>query len=202
MAATTTKLNALNTILSVVGEPPLNDLTGDASKNADAVLALNILDEISREVQSSGWHFNTVKEVPLVPDSSGTIQITGDIARVDTELASESRSYDLVLRGSTLYDRKNRTSTFTQTIKTTVVYLLDFENLPEVAKRFVTIRAARVFQDRLIGEPNQHTFNSRDELNAWTALREFEMDTGDHSIFDNYDVFRVVDRPSVYNRVQ
>jgi len=202
MAATTTKLNALNTILSVVGEPPLNDLTGDASKNADAVLALNILDEISREVQSSGWHFNTVKEVPLVPDSSGTIQITGDIARVDTELASESRSYDLVLRGSTLYDRKNRTSTFTQTIKTTVVYLLDFENLPEVAKRFVTIRAARVFQDRLIGEPNQHTFNSRDELNAWTALREFEMDTGDHSIFDNYDVFRVVDRPSVHNRVQ
>lgn len=202
MAATTTKLNALNTILSVVGEPPLNDLTGDASKNADAVLALNILDEIGREVQSSGWHFNTVKEVPLAPDSSGTIQITGDIARVDTELVSESRSYDLVLRGSTLYDRKNRTSVFTKTIKVTVVYLLDFENLPEVAKRFVTIRAARVFQDRLIGEPNQHSFNSRDELNAWTALREFEMDTGDHSIFDNYDVFRVVDRPSVYNRVQ
>lgn len=34
MATTTTKLNALNTILSVVGEPPLNDLTGDAAKNS------------------------------------------------------------------------------------------------------------------------------------------------------------------------
>ena len=54
----------------------------------------------------------------------------------------------------------------------------------------------------MIGEPNHHAFTSRDEMNAWVALKEFEMDTGDHSIFDNYDVFRVVDRPSVYNRVQ
>ena len=201
MATTTTKLNALNTILSVVGEPPLNDLTGDAAKNSDAVMALNILDEISREVQSAGWHFNTEKEVPLVPDSSGNMPITGDVVRVDCEYP-ESKTYDLVLRGSTLYDRKNRTSTFTSTIKVTLVRLLDFESLPECAKRFIVIRSARIFQDRMIGEPNHHSFNSRDEMNAWVALKEFEMDTGYHSIFDSSDVFRVIDRPSVYNRVQ
>ena len=201
MATTTTKLNALNTILSVVGEPPLNDLTGDASKNADAVMALNILDEISREVQSAGWHFNTEKDVPLIPDASGQLVVQGNVVRIDCEYP-ESKTYDLVLRGSTVYDRKNRTSTFTATVKVTAVYLFDFEELPECVKRFVTIRTARIFQDRMIGEPNHHAFTSRDEMNAWVALKEFEMDTGDHSIFDNYDVFRVVDRPSVYNRVQ
>lgn len=201
MASTTTKLNAVNTILSVVGEPPLNDLTGDASKNADAVLALNILEEISREVQSSSWHFNTEKKVPLGPDSTGKIVLPGNVVRVDCEYP-ESKTYDLVLRGSTIYDRKNRTDIFTTTVNATVVYLLEFEDMPECAKRFVTIRAARIFQDRLVGEPNQHSFTARDELSAWIALREFEADTGDYTIFDNYDVYRVIDRPSVYNRVQ
>ena len=185
----------------MVGEPPLNDLTSDASKNADAVLGLNILEEISREVQSAGWHFNTEKAVPLSPDETGQLVLQGNVVRVDCEYP-ESGTYDLVLRGSTVYDRKNRTSIFTNTVKATVVYLFDFEELPECAKRFVTIRAARIFQDRLIGEPSQHAFTSRDEMAAWVAFKEFEMDTGDHSIFDNYDVFRVVDRPSVYNRVQ
>ena len=198
MATTTTKLNAINTILSVVGEPPLNDLTGDASRNADAVLALNILDEVTRELQSAAWHFNTEHEVPLVPDTDGTIAISNKVVRVDMD----SSKYDLVLRGSTLYDRKGRTSSFTETLKATVVYLLNFEELPEAAKRFVTIRSARLFQDRLIGEPNHHAYTSRDEQVAWFALREYEMDTADYTIFDNYDVFRVVDRPSVINRIQ
>jgi len=200
MTTTTTKLNALNTILSVVGEPPINSLTEDASKNADAVIALNILDEISREVQSGGWHFNTENDVPLNPDASGTILITTNIARVDCRYP-ESAKYDLVLRGTTLYDRKNRTSVFTGTIKATVVYLLDFESLPEPARRLITIRAARVFQDRLVGSPQQNAFTLRDEQMAWISLREFEMDTRDSSIFDNYDVFRVIDRPSVSSRI-
>ena len=66
--AKTTKLEAINTMLSNVGEAPVNSLTGSLTN--DVQLAQNILDEISREVQSAGWHFNTDKEVPLAPDSN------------------------------------------------------------------------------------------------------------------------------------
>lgn len=197
MTSISTKLNAVNTILSVVGEPPINSLTGDAATNSDAVLAQNILDEISREVQSQGWHFNTVNDVPMAPDTSGTILIGNTVVRLD----SNDTKYDLVLRGTTLYDRKNRTSTFTDSIKCTVVYLLDFTELPEPAKRLITIRSARVFQDRLVGAQEHHAFTLRDEQMALFSMREFEMDTADPSIFDNDDVYRIINRPSVYTRV-
>ncbi len=48
----TTELEAVNTILSTIGESPVNSLTGTLP--VDATTALNVLDEISREVQSAG----------------------------------------------------------------------------------------------------------------------------------------------------
>jgi hypothetical protein len=196
MTTISTKLNAINTMLSVVGEPPINSLTEDAAKNADAVIAMNILDEVSREVQSSGWHFNSEDDVPLAPNAAGEIIIHNNVVRVDCKYP-ESTKYDLVLRGQKLYDKKKRTSVFTSTIKASVVSIHLFEDLPESVKRLVTIRAARMFQDRIVGSPQLNAFTIRDEQMAWMALREFEMDTSDRSIFDNYDVFRVVNRPSI-----
>ena len=68
--ARTTELQAVNTMLSAVGEPPINNLEGQ--KNADAAIAKNILDEVSSEVQTHGWHFNTQPKVELSPNSSRT----------------------------------------------------------------------------------------------------------------------------------
>ena len=53
----TTELEAVNTILSTIGEAPINSLTG--ALPVDATVAKNVLSEIAREVQSAGWHFNT-----------------------------------------------------------------------------------------------------------------------------------------------
>jgi hypothetical protein len=46
----TSELEAVNTILSTVGEAPLNSLTG--SLPVDGTMARNVLNEINREVQS------------------------------------------------------------------------------------------------------------------------------------------------------
>tara|TARA_R100000458_G_C8225971_1_gene209023 strand:+ start:392 stop:1003 length:612 start_codon:yes stop_codon:yes gene_type:complete len=197
--AKTTKLEAINTMLSNVGEAPVNSLTGALTN--DVQLAQNILDEISREVQSAGWHFNTDKEVPLAPDSNNEIQLSDGIARVDLEGDQVDSEYDVVVRGDKLYNRKDRTYTFTETKKYTVVYMLDWEELPESARRYIMIRAARVYQDRLLGSQTLSGFSRLDEQQALFKLRDFEMDTADYSIFDNFDVARVVDRRSVINMV-
>ena len=56
--ATTTKLEAVNTMLGVIGETPVNTL-GGTSRPVSVVSAESVLDEVNREVQSRGGHFNT-----------------------------------------------------------------------------------------------------------------------------------------------
>tara|TARA_Y100001938_G_C8089712_1_gene434311 strand:- start:466 stop:1077 length:612 start_codon:yes stop_codon:yes gene_type:complete len=197
--ASTTKLNAINTILSAVGEAPINSLTGTLT--ADVRLAEAILDETSREVQSAGWHFNTEKDVPLVPNSDNEVEIGTNVARVDLEGSNVDADFDIVIRGTKLYNRKKLTFTISKTKKYTVVYLLDFTDMPENARRYIMIRAARIFQDRLVGSEKNSMFTRGDEQQALIALRDYEMESADYSIFDNFDVGRITDRRSVINNL-
>ena len=195
----TTKLNAINTMLSVVGEAPVNNLSGQVT--SDVKLAETMLEETSREVQSLGWHFNTKKDKPLPPDSTNQVNLSSSVVRVDLEDANLDSEYDIVVRGARLYNRKALTYTFTKTLKYTVVSLLEWDDLPETARRYIMIRAARIYQDRLVGSEKISAFTRSDEATAFRAMREYEMETADYSIFDNYDVSRIIDRQSVINRV-
>ena len=76
----TTELEAVNTILSTIGEAPLNTLTG--SLPVDGTTAKNVLSEINREVQSAGWHFNSHYKVDLSRDADNKIPIGTDVLRV------------------------------------------------------------------------------------------------------------------------
>jgi len=187
----TTKLDAVNTIIACVGESPVNSL--DADLNSDAALALNTLNEVLREVQSRGWHFNTENRT-LVRDGSGRIPLASNIVRVDTD-HSDQPDLDIAIRGGFAYDRGKATDQFTADIKdASLVLLLEFEDLPEPARRYVMIRAGRMFSDRMVGSEKHNAYNSRDEMMAWADMRAYENDTADHTIFGHYDVARTLDR--------
>ena len=68
----------------------------------------------------------------------------------------------------------------------TIVYLLEFEKLPEQARRYITIRSARVFHDRTLGANTIHKFSSEDEARSLAVLKQAEAATADHTIFDSY----------------
>ena len=51
-ASRTLEIDAVNTILSTVGEPPVSTL--DDALQSDASIAQNTLTEVSREVQTQG----------------------------------------------------------------------------------------------------------------------------------------------------
>jgi len=201
MASTrTTELEAINTMLSAVGEPPINSLDGQS--NADAAISRNILTEISREVQAHGWHFNTQKKVTFSPDDSTKfINLPDSVLRIDIEYWMESSgtssSYDtrdVAQRGGRLFNKTDNTYLFTKDVEAGVVYMLDWDDLPEPARRYTTVRAARIFQDRMVGSQAHHAFSQEDEVRALALLKEFEGDTADHSIFANYDTYRIVNR--------
>jgi hypothetical protein len=190
----TTKLEAINIMLSSIGESPVNSLT---SGLVDAEMAETILNATSRDVQSQGWHFNTEPSYGIVPLASGELLLPANCLKVD-QISSE-REFDLVQRGSKLYDRKKHTFKIGRTVQVDMVIMLDFEQLPEAARRFITLKGARVFQDRAVGSAELHGFQERDELRALVELKDMEADTADYTIFDNYAVSRVFDR-SISNK--
>ena len=180
----TTELEAVNTILSTIGEAPLSSLTG--SLPVDGTTAKNILNEISREVQSAGWHYNTQYMVDLTRDADNKVPIGTDVVRVELNNKYDKSSYDVVQRGSYLYNLAKNTNIFTQDFtENTLVYLLEFEILPEQARRYITIRSARVFHDRTLGANTIHKFSSEDEARSLAVMRQAETATGDNTIFDS-----------------
>jgi len=187
--AGTSKLDAVNTMLSSIGEAPVSSLS---SGLIEAEIAETILDTVDREVQSMGWNFNTELKKSFAQDVSGQILLPADILRADATYQANSK--DLVQRGLKMYDKKNHTFVIGAATELDVVVQLVFDDLPEVAKRYIVLRATRIFQDRVVGSGTLHDFQERDEQSALMLLREFDTNTEDHNIFDNYDVFRVIDR--------
>ena len=182
--ARSTELEAVNVILSTIGEAPLNSLSG--SLPVDGTVAKNVLSEISREVQSAGWHFNTQYKTTLTRDTNNKIPVGTNVVRVDLDPNLISRSdYDLVQRDGTLFNLAKNTDVFDRDFEdVTQVVLLPFNEIPEQAKRYITIRSARVFHDRTLGANTLHKFSQEDERQALSILRNAEANTGDYSIFD------------------
>ena len=189
----TTKKDAVNTMLTSIGEQPIQNMN-DLAGLSDASIAEQILDNVSRAIQSRGWIFNTDLDVPMSVDQYGEIALSPDILRVDTTSRLRDGDKDIVERGRKLYDRQNQTFIFTTKVTVNQIKLLVFEDLPEPARRYISIRASRIFHDRVVGSGELNRFYQEDEMNAWQALLEYEGDVADYNIFDNYDVFRVVDR--------
>ena len=195
----TDELEAVNTMLTSIGEQPVQ--TTDFAGLSDAAIAYQILSNVSRAVQSRGWIFNTDLDVALEPDSSlgeagGVIDISDDVLRVDVTSRVRDGATDIIERGRQLYDRQKNNNVFAPGTKVRVnlVKLLTFEALPEPARRYISIRSARIFHDRVVGSGELHRFYQEDEMQAWHTLLEYEGDVADYNIFDNYDVYRVVDR--------
>jgi hypothetical protein len=192
----TNKLQAINTMLSAIGEPPVNSL---AAQRADSLIALTILDETTRDIQSYGWQFNTDENVVMTPETTtGFLYISDSIVRVDIAYTDDTVALEVVIRGNRLYNRLTSSYAFTEALTTTQVTLLDFDEMPEIAKRYITIRAARIFQDRVVGSSTLHAFEMQDEITALARLTEYENEVGDYNIFQSESVIRPFLRQGSY----
>lgn len=184
------KLEAVNIMLSAIGEAPVNRLS---SGLVEAETAETILTQVSRSVQSEGWHFNRETNVEIAPTVGGEIVLSTNTIRAD-QMVNSNTDIDLTQRGGKMYDRKNHTFAINSNVFLDVTYELSFEELPAVARKYITIKAARTLQDNIVGSSELHSFHRDDEMQALYELKDYENETADFNIGDNYDVFRVVDR--------
>lgn len=185
--ALSTQLQAVNTMLGYIGEAPVNSISNTTELPVSAANAVSILDETSKEVQSNGWHFNTEREVALIGNAvDGKITLDSDVLQVDHEGTDD---IDLVQRGTSLFDRKNSTDVFSEEIKVTVVKELPWDSLPEQARRYITLRATRYLQSRIVGSRELEALILRDEFAAKANLETSDNRNADRTIFDNYDTY-------------
>ena len=195
--AATTELECINIMLAAIGEAPVNSLTGTVP--VDVRLAQSTLTEVNKQVQSEGWSFNTEIDVTLPRDGSNNIPLGTDVLRVDAQ-THDHPSIDPIQRGLKLYDRKNNTFVFDENVKCTVVYFRSFDELPEQARSYMTIKAARIFVDRLISDQSLRTYTQEDEIRARSILMETDLSNADHnmligdpSISDAINTFSPID---------
>tara|TARA_R100000231_G_scaffold85794_1_gene65130 strand:+ start:16 stop:624 length:609 start_codon:yes stop_codon:yes gene_type:complete len=199
--AATTELEAINIMLAAIGEAPINKLTDTLP--VDARLAQSTLAEVNKEVQSEGWSFNTEIDVTLTRDGSNQIALSIDTLRIDPNI-HQHPTIDAIQRGLKLYDRLNNKYEFDEDLICTVVYFRTFDEIPEPARRYITIKAARVFVDRLVGDQGLRTYTQQDEIRARSILMETDLANGDHnilrgdpsltSVFDTYSPANVLIR--------
>jgi len=184
MATLTTKLDAVNTMLGYVTEAPVNSIANTTALPPSAALAKGVIDEVSREVQQDGWHFNTAQDYTLEANASNKFVLPDNVLQVDTV----DTTYAVVQRGTALFDRKNYTDTFTvDELKVNITFLLEYEELPEQARRYIALKASRMFANRLVGSREIEALIYRDEIRAKAAMEEAEGNNSDRTIFDNYD---------------
>jgi len=178
--AATTELEAVNIMMAAIGESPVNTLTGTLP--ADVVMAQSTLTEVNKEVQSEGWSFNTEIDVTQQRDSSTQqINLSTDILRIDPNI-HQHPTIDAIQRGLKLYDRLNNKYEFDEDLICTVVYFRTFVEIPEPARRYITIKAARIFVDRLVSDDGLRSYTQQDEIRARAILMETDLANGDHNL--------------------
>lgn len=184
--ALTTELESVNQMLGHIGEAPVNSLADTAALPISASTALTVLREVSKEVQTEEWHFNTVTDYEPVKEDTGKLRLPDETLFVD----SVDTNMDVVQRGYYLYNRKDRTDVFSETFKVDLTVQLTWDELPEVARRYITLRASRIFQGRIVGSAELQSLIAVDEMQARARLLELDSQSSDRTIFDSEDVYR------------
>ncbi len=187
----TTELEAVNEMLGTIGESPV--MTIEDNGVVDASIAYQILTSVSRAIQSTGWHFNTELAMEISPAfPSKNLVLPNNILRVDT--VESDADVDLVQRGLRLYNRVDHTYEFTRPYCVEMVLMLNFTELPEAARYYVTIRAARVFQERTVGSSTLTGFTEKDEMWAKIGLQDADGDTKDANILKTSSAQLILER--------
>ena len=188
----TTELQAINIMLSFIGEAPVSSITGNIG--TDVAVAKNILDETSMSIQSQGWFFNRELDVTLTRDTSDKVPLDSNWVQVESSSPNQYL-YKYTIRDGYLYDLKNKTDVFTYNPVVDKVLVQQFEHLPEYARRYIVVKSSRRFAARYIGATELVKLANLDEQEAHVAFEAADSRAMDANIFkDEYNMNYITNR--------
>ena len=179
--AVSTELDAVNQILSSVGQAPVTTLD---LQNPEVAIVCNTLREVSRMVQAEGWIFNTERNYELTPDAvTKEILFPFNALQIDANREAHYADYDPIRRDGKLYDRLHHTFEWEEPIKADIVWYFDFQDLPPAIQAYITARAARMCATKMIGDKEINALLQEQEAYTRAAAIEYECQQGDYSMF-------------------
>ena len=181
-----TELEAVNMLLSVIGEAPVDKLADTVDNEiTDASLARKTLKEVKRDVLAEGWGWNTDYAVKLTPDSNDEYVLDVSFLKV-IFWPSIYPNKEYVARGLKVYDRNARKFDFGDEVKkltiSQVVVDLKWDLVPHAAQQYIAIRAARIYADRFVNSNAIYAYTVQDEEYARAMLVRAEETEGDNNL--------------------
>lgn len=177
----TTKLEAINLMLSCIGHGSINSLEG--TKSSFITTAENILNSETKRVQLQSYDFNTEENYPLNPDVNGLIKIPENVVSIAYPQDYLNR---YTVRKGKLYDKVEHTFIIKHQLRVGITFALAFDELPEVVKYYIAILSAYKFTKRELGSQAVCVYTQEDVNEAKQAFLESELDLGNYSLISEF----------------
>jgi len=190
-----TELEAVNSLLSAIGEAAVSSL--ETATTVEVTQAKNLLSNVNRETQQKGWHFNTEWDVTLTRDVDNKIPIGTSILSIYVEQKLTT------IRGISgvmyVYDLDSNTFTWTENLTNAVtITLLDFQDTPAALRQYVTTKAARIFQEEIIGQVSAEQINRQEEMETYADLLDDEAERAGYNV--GYGTIDMINMTKAYRR--
>jgi len=198
--ATSSELDAVNSILMSVGESPVNTLE---TQSPEVAIAQATLRQITREIQAEGWSFNSEQAVKFIPDTDDQIELGDNILSVDINRYYHLDTYDVTMKATTtivnnkkittrkLYDRYRANEADPDkfpdetAMYLDIVYAYAFEDIPQVFKDYITAKATRVASNRMVSDEGANQILQQDEIVARANAIEYDTAQADYNVFND-----------------
>lgn len=172
------RLEAVNKMLAVVGEPPLIN-EDDYQLSDEAQQASTELDRVKRTYLARGYKFNTRESVELSPDVNGYIHVPASAIDVIPE------NPNLIIHEGLLMDVTTSSLLFTKSENVKVIIDYDFDYLPHVLADCILADACLKFQVEKVGDVNISSRLERDKAEALRDLNVWIINNANATYKDN-----------------
>lgn len=187
-------LQALNTMAGYVGIPPLTSLI-EVDTEPDFKIALDILDEVTQTTLSQGLPCNTdfdfvltereaITDYTIIPDGALICHVTSDNRYVE--------------RDGYVYDIQEKVNSTSTEHKAFIVWFQEFDQLPELVKRYIITAASRAFVHRIKGDAGLSQLTITDERRTKIEFQRYSFTMADYSMLDDGDLDFIAFRRRYY----
>lgn len=174
------ELTAVNDILEVIGQSPVNSLRNQS--DLDVSTARRMLASENKRVQSKGWGFNTEENTELSPDVySGIIAYSHSYLRM---LDPQGLTI-YVNRDGRVYDTQSRTDRFNSSIFVDLVVARSLSEMPACFRELIVCTAAARFNSSRFGDQDVARDLSQRIMEARIDIADYEADFGRYNILED-----------------
>jgi hypothetical protein len=175
----------INHMLSTIGEGGVSTLN---TLHPSVASAKRILETEDIEFQSTGWWFNVERDIKLVVNESGKVEVPANalaviVSYLDDKSPAEKLRY--AKRGKYIYDSYKHTTVINCSLWVTLTVRLPIEDLPPIAANYLKHKAAEAAYIADDGDNFKTTKLELRTAQAWQKLQDQKLKTLEVNALDN-----------------